>query len=240
MVQERAERTRRAMVHAAAEEIDRGGYHGASLASISRSAGMSMGALTFHFPTKDRLVEAVQALSVSMVRETVEAVEAVEAMDAAGSVAGADAVDAPAGTDFPAGTDSVAGAASVRAPSLGRARELILAISRLLAGEPVVRAAVRLGWERPSREDWTASWLPRVGELLVQAHADGELRQDADPETVTALAAGLVQGLHCRMGAGADAHESLGQLTRILDVILRSLSAPGPGGPDTPRSSPGN
>ncbi|MFD6339056.1 TetR family transcriptional regulator [Streptomyces sp. NPDC060131] len=216
MVQERAERTRRAMVHAAAEEIDRGGYHGASLASISRSAGMSMGALTFHFPTKDRLVETVQALSVSMVRETVEAVEA---MDAAGSVAGA---------------------ASVRAPSLGRARELILAISRLLAGEPVVRAAVRLGWERPSREDWTASWLPRVGELLVQAHADGDLRQDADPETVTALAAGLVQGLHCRMGAGADAHESLGQLTRILDVILRSLSAPGPGGPDTPRSSPGN
>ncbi|MFD7316811.1 TetR family transcriptional regulator [Streptomyces sp. NPDC059883] len=216
MVQERAERTRRAMVHAAAEEIDRSGYHGASLARISRSVGMSMGALTFHFPTKDRLVEAVQALSLSMVGEAVAAVEAGEAGEA------------------------VAGGDSVQAPSLGRARALILAISRLLAREPVVRAAVRLGWERPAQEDWTASWLPRVRELLVQAHADGDLRQEADPETVTALAAGLVQGLHCRMCAGAGAHDALGQLTSILDVILDSLSAPCRGGQDTPRCSHDN
>ncbi|MFJ9813387.1 TetR family transcriptional regulator [Streptomyces sp. NPDC101158] len=58
--QERAVRTRRALVKAAAEEFDRFGYDGTSLAAISKVAGVSIGAVTFHFPTKVHLADAVQ------------------------------------------------------------------------------------------------------------------------------------------------------------------------------------
>ncbi len=60
-MQERAARTRRMLVSAAAFEFDRCGYAGAALVRISRAAGISMGALTFHFPSKEELAEVVRA-----------------------------------------------------------------------------------------------------------------------------------------------------------------------------------
>jgi AcrR family transcriptional regulator len=59
-MQERAARTRQVLVGAAAREFDRHGYAGSSLARISRSAGISMGALTFHFPCKEELAAEVR------------------------------------------------------------------------------------------------------------------------------------------------------------------------------------
>ncbi|WP_405783045.1 TetR family transcriptional regulator [Streptomyces sp. NBC_00859] len=59
VIQERAARTRGALVRAAAEEIDRNGYEGAALARICKRAEVSMGALTFHFASKDKLADAV-------------------------------------------------------------------------------------------------------------------------------------------------------------------------------------
>ncbi|MGY1456337.1 TetR family transcriptional regulator [Streptomyces sp. SS8] len=60
MRQERASRTRQALLAAAAGEFDRRGYAGASLAGIARSAGISLGALTFHFASKEELSKAVR------------------------------------------------------------------------------------------------------------------------------------------------------------------------------------
>jgi AcrR family transcriptional regulator len=60
--QERAERTRRALVGAAAQEINRSGYAGTSLVRVCQGAHVSMGALTFHFPTKGDLAEEISAL----------------------------------------------------------------------------------------------------------------------------------------------------------------------------------
>lgn len=60
MRQERAVRTRRILVDAAAAEFDRYGYDGTSLSRISGVAGMSIGAVTFHFPSKADLADAVQ------------------------------------------------------------------------------------------------------------------------------------------------------------------------------------
>lgn len=57
----RAEQTRHALIAAAAAEFDRHGYAGTSLSRICKSAGTTMGALTFHFPTKGDLAEAVRA-----------------------------------------------------------------------------------------------------------------------------------------------------------------------------------
>ncbi len=58
--QERALRTRQALMKAAAEEFDRHGYDATSLSRISTVAGVSIGAMTFHFSTKADLADAVQ------------------------------------------------------------------------------------------------------------------------------------------------------------------------------------
>lgn len=59
--QERAVRTRQALLDAAAEEFDRHGYEGTSLNRVCRAAGITIGALTFHFSTKAELADAVQS-----------------------------------------------------------------------------------------------------------------------------------------------------------------------------------
>ncbi|WP_326844520.1 TetR/AcrR family transcriptional regulator (plasmid) [Streptomyces sp. NBC_01558] len=58
--QERATRTRAAVIDAAAAEFDAHGYEGTSLAMISKTAGLSMGAVTFHFASKSALADTVQ------------------------------------------------------------------------------------------------------------------------------------------------------------------------------------
>lgn len=59
MTQVRAERTRAALIRAAAVEFDRYGYATTSMNRIAKSAGLSTGALTFHFASKDDLANAV-------------------------------------------------------------------------------------------------------------------------------------------------------------------------------------
>ncbi|MGW0866727.1 ScbR family autoregulator-binding transcription factor [Streptomyces sp. NPDC002611] len=57
--QERAERTRAALIHAAAEVFDQAGYHGAGLNAILQRAGITTGAMYFHFKSKEELARAV-------------------------------------------------------------------------------------------------------------------------------------------------------------------------------------
>ncbi|AXU17200.1 TetR family transcriptional regulator (plasmid) [Streptomyces clavuligerus] len=52
-------RTRAALIRSAATLFDRDGYDGTSLVRVSRAAGISLGALTFHFSTKGDLADAV-------------------------------------------------------------------------------------------------------------------------------------------------------------------------------------
>lgn len=74
VVQQRAARTRRDLVHAAASEIDRAGYEGATLSRICKSAAVSMGALTFHFSSKNALADAVQAAGTAIVQSLMDEV----------------------------------------------------------------------------------------------------------------------------------------------------------------------
>ncbi|MFI6011218.1 ScbR family autoregulator-binding transcription factor [Streptomyces sp. NPDC051243] len=59
--QERAARTRDALLLAAAQEFQRHGYDRAKLSAISSEAGVSSGALHFHFENKAALAEALRA-----------------------------------------------------------------------------------------------------------------------------------------------------------------------------------
>ncbi|AZK92494.1 MULTISPECIES: ScbR family autoregulator-binding transcription factor [Streptomyces] len=66
--QERALRTRQALVRAAAEVFAQDGFAMASLGSISRKAGVSSGALHFHFENKRVLARAVEDEAAAAVR----------------------------------------------------------------------------------------------------------------------------------------------------------------------------
>ncbi|MGW1892749.1 ScbR family autoregulator-binding transcription factor [Streptomyces sp. NPDC002004] len=58
--QERAARTRDALIHSAAELFEQRGYVKSRLAEISSGAGVSAGALHFHFENKEAIAEAVE------------------------------------------------------------------------------------------------------------------------------------------------------------------------------------
>ncbi|MGW6918825.1 ScbR family autoregulator-binding transcription factor [Kitasatospora sp. NPDC054939] len=58
--QERAERTRQAVLLAAADTFADTGFESASLVDISRRAGVSKGALYFHFVSKQALADGVR------------------------------------------------------------------------------------------------------------------------------------------------------------------------------------
>jgi AcrR family transcriptional regulator len=57
--QDRAERTRNAILDAAAEVFDERGFNGASLSDILARAGVTKGALYFHFSSKEELAKEI-------------------------------------------------------------------------------------------------------------------------------------------------------------------------------------
>ncbi|MFI5802006.1 ScbR family autoregulator-binding transcription factor [Streptomyces sp. NPDC051561] len=72
-MQSRSERSRRALLRAGAQIINRDGYAQANLGRIAGAAGMSKGALYFHFASKQGLAEAVQEHGRAVLREFAEA-----------------------------------------------------------------------------------------------------------------------------------------------------------------------
>lgn len=66
--QERAARTKESLMRAAAETFAEDGFVPATLSNISRRAGVSNGALHFHFENKHALARAVQSAAVDTVR----------------------------------------------------------------------------------------------------------------------------------------------------------------------------
>ncbi|MFE1250825.1 ScbR family autoregulator-binding transcription factor [Streptomyces sp. NPDC058735] len=69
--QERAALTRRALIRAGAEVFAQEGLGRASLTTISRRAGVSNGALHFHFENKQALTQAIVAEALEVVRQIV-------------------------------------------------------------------------------------------------------------------------------------------------------------------------
>ncbi|MFJ8313289.1 MULTISPECIES: ScbR family autoregulator-binding transcription factor [unclassified Streptomyces] len=71
-MQARSQRTRRRLVHAGAQTFDRNGFAQATLLQIARAAGMTKGALYFHFGSKDAVAEAVQEQGRALLRDFVQ------------------------------------------------------------------------------------------------------------------------------------------------------------------------
>lgn len=70
--QERAVRTREALIKSAAESFHREGFTIASLTTISRQAGVSNGALHFHFASKAALADAVEEAALARLQAVTE------------------------------------------------------------------------------------------------------------------------------------------------------------------------
>ncbi|MBC3844269.1 TetR/AcrR family transcriptional regulator [Streptacidiphilus sp. 4-A2] len=63
--QERAEKTRQTIIEAAAEVFDQHGFAGASISEILARAGVTKGALYFHFPSKEAIAEEIEGSEVA-------------------------------------------------------------------------------------------------------------------------------------------------------------------------------
>ncbi|MER7699603.1 MULTISPECIES: ScbR family autoregulator-binding transcription factor [unclassified Streptomyces] len=70
--QVRSERTLERLVMSAAEQFAEQGFVRATLADVSKSAGVTKGALFFHFSTKDELADVVQARGRDVLETLVE------------------------------------------------------------------------------------------------------------------------------------------------------------------------
>ncbi|MFF9573222.1 ScbR family autoregulator-binding transcription factor [Streptomyces sp. NPDC014685] len=68
-MQARSQRTRQRLVRAGAEMFNRNGYANATLGQIAGAAGMTKGALYFHFASKDGLADAVQERGRDMLQD---------------------------------------------------------------------------------------------------------------------------------------------------------------------------
>ncbi|MER7990294.1 TetR family transcriptional regulator [Streptomyces noursei] len=71
MIQQRAVQTRRRVLLAGAAEFARRGYAATTLTHITRTAGVTMGAITFHFASKRALADAVCVQGHRITREAV-------------------------------------------------------------------------------------------------------------------------------------------------------------------------
>lgn len=74
--QERAARTRDALIRSAAREFEQHGYALATLSAISAGAGVSPGALHFHFENKEAVADAVECEASTVLRRTARIVYA--------------------------------------------------------------------------------------------------------------------------------------------------------------------
>ncbi|MEV5786604.1 MULTISPECIES: ScbR family autoregulator-binding transcription factor [Streptomyces] len=210
--QVRAARTRQALVRAAAEVFADDGYALASLPAISRRAGVSTGALHFHFPSKDLLAREVEAAAtVSLQRLAARR-------------------DAPPGraAGGPAGTG---GAGAGLQLLVDVSRELVLGLS----SDPVLRAGFGLGGD-PSRKSgegpgrWWSEW---VHALLREAHGAGELAEGVSPEAAAVAVVAATLGL-AGLASRHRFHLSPHLVEQFWALLLPGLAAPPPRRPARP------
>ncbi|WP_406187920.1 ScbR family autoregulator-binding transcription factor [Streptomyces sp. NBC_01006] len=194
--QERAARTRETLIRSAAETFDRDGFSVASLTAISSLAGVSNGALHFHFPSKAALANAVEEAALTRLLE----------------LTGDARADAEGG-ELPAGASRVQLLVDVTHGLAGALR-----------ADPVLRAGFALSGElsRPRPGDLRERWRRWVEETLRQAEAEGELRPEAAAgDVVTAVVAATVgfEVLAVRDGVWLSA----ATVTRFWRLLLPTL-----------------
>lgn len=73
---EQAERTKQAVLEAAAEEFDTNGYVGGSIGSIAARLGLTKGSVAYHFTSKANLAAAIIDEEVAQIEQLIDSVRA--------------------------------------------------------------------------------------------------------------------------------------------------------------------
>ncbi|MFE4972912.1 ScbR family autoregulator-binding transcription factor [Kitasatospora sp. NPDC056651] len=210
MVQERSERTRGRLVEAGAALFDRRGYAGATLGEIAAAAGVTKGALYFHFASKEELARAVCEQAERLLRLVCADLRASSSPLQGLIDAGYWLVDA-------LGADPVIRAAF----RLGREDTGWQAGSGSAGPGPQPFAAMR---------GFHSVWAGAVRDLLAGARRAGELRERSGglgPETLVVTAA---CGLEVVFADGCPAEERARRVGALWDWLLPCLVPPGAAG----------
>ncbi|MBN0048318.1 TetR/AcrR family transcriptional regulator [Streptomyces actuosus] len=196
--QKRSEQTVERLVVAAAEEFAQHGYTRATLADISRHAGVTKGALFFHFSTKDEIAAAVLERS----RETME--RAALRLEAAGGPYLQIIVDLTYVLGW-----------------LLREDEFVRASVRIARERDEDGPQVR----RDDPPDFYRQWLGRLGGLLDQARRAGELGRSVPQASARTPVTAAVTGLETLTWLGVPAAQCDAWLADLWELTLPGLAS---------------
>lgn len=228
MAQERSERTRGRLVEAGAVLFDRRGYAGATLGEIASTAGVTKGALYFHFASKEDLARAVLDRAERSLRGACGSLGTASSPLQALIDSGYWLVDA-------LGSDAVIRAAF----RLGR--EGGAGLGEAVAQGPAAEVPLQPGPAQPApaqpgpapvacgagTQGFHAVWADVVRELLSAARRAGELRDrpgGTGPESLVVTAA---CGLEVTFGVDCSPEERARRVAALWEWLLPCLVPPG-------------
>ncbi|MFE6051858.1 TetR family transcriptional regulator [Kitasatospora sp. NPDC056446] len=230
MVQERSERTRGRLVEAGAGLFDRCGYAGATLGEIAAAAGVTKGALYFHFASKEELARAVFEQAERSLRSACGGPRASASplqglIDAGYWLVDALGADPVIRAAFRLGREDGGWQAqpSSAGPGAGAAdaADAADAVGVAGAGSAGPRQAFA------GMRGFHSVWAGVVRELLAGARRAGELRDRAGglgPETLVVTAA---CGLEVVFADGCPAEERARRVGALWEWLLPCLVPPG-------------
>ncbi|MER7624989.1 TetR/AcrR family transcriptional regulator [Streptomyces sp. NPDC126503] len=250
--QERAVRTREALLRSAAEIFDTDGFVSASLSAICSKAGVSSGALHFHFASKGALAEAIERAAEARLRLiTGPDLDPDDDLDAADGTYAGDDLDAAGRTRTADGTRPGDGTEAGRTRAAGRpvspvpadrtdgadrpdpVRLIVATSHRLfdqLNTDVVLRAGFTLGCEPSwqSRADLHGQWRDWIASALRLAARRGALADGTDPEDAVTVVAASTVGFEA-LGRKDPAWLSQERLSQFWQFMLPRLVPPGTG-----------
>ncbi|MFF2744269.1 TetR family transcriptional regulator [Kitasatospora sp. NPDC058048] len=245
MVQERSERTRGRLVEAGAVLFDRRGYAGATLGEIAAAAGVTKGALYFHFASKEELAGAVSGQAERSLRSACAELRAASSpiqglIDAGYWLVDALGADPVIRAAFRLGRED---AGWQTAPTTAGPTTAGPIAAGAPAAAPTTARPAPADSRQPAFADirgFHSVWAGVVRDLLAAARRAGELRDrpgGLGPETLVVTAA---CGLEVVFADGCPAEERARRVGALWDWLLPCLVPPGAAGgyrtrPSAPR-----
>ncbi|MGW2289501.1 ScbR family autoregulator-binding transcription factor [Streptomyces phaeochromogenes] len=199
--QERAVRTRNALIESAAELFCKDGFDVVSLSTISARAGVSNGALHFHFASKAALAAAVwEAAAQRLRRITVEGRARAEAAGSPGAAGSGGSLQVLVDT--------------THALLRGLRHDVILRAGFDLSESPVPVAA---------GADLRRRWQAWVEGVLAEAAREGALARDVSPQDAAHAVVAATVGFGA-LGSRNAQWLSQSMLTRFWALLLPRLA----------------
>jgi len=195
--QERAVATRAALVEAAAAEFDERGYAGASMDGVAERAGMTKGALYFHFRSKADTARAVLEEQDAVSRRYAAAAAARVASPLESLMWMSQGV----ATQM---TDEVVVRAGVRLSSDPNAREIAREIAR---------------------DHAAGDWASHTADVIRRAIAAGEVDPSWDPELVGRVVSPAFAGVQTASDVLHDRADLYERLQELWTVLLHAIGS---------------